>query len=89
MLADVGVRIHGLTTWRVAVFVLKVRRALLDIDHGTYPMSRPATVWRVTQQQAQVWGQTSLLHLGYRKAYTTRVGGGPFQRSWIGMCLAP
>jgi adenylosuccinate synthase len=52
---------------------------LLDVDHGTYPYvtsssSSPAGIWSGTGVPARNLTRV----LGVIKAYTTRVGGGPF-----------
>jgi adenylosuccinate synthase len=52
---------------------------LLDIDHGTYPF---VTSSNTVAAQAAIGAGTGLRGVGYvlgiAKAYTTRVGGGPF-----------
>jgi adenylosuccinate synthase len=52
---------------------------LLDIDHGTYPFVTSSTASPAAPRPAPAWAP-SMLHyvLGITKAYTTRVGGGPF-----------
>ena len=52
---------------------------MLDIDHGTYPFVTSSNT--VSSQSATGSGiGPSLIHnvLGITKAYTTRVGNGPF-----------
>ncbi len=53
--------------------------ALLDIDHGTYPFVTSSNCI-AGQASAGTGVGVNLLHyvLGITKAYTTRVGGGPF-----------
>jgi adenylosuccinate synthase len=51
---------------------------LLDIDHGTYPFVTSATASPAARHRRR--RRPGMLHyvLGITKAYTTRVGGGPF-----------
>jgi adenylosuccinate synthase len=53
--------------------------ALLDIDHGTYPfVTSSNTVAAAAATGAGVGAKAIGYVLGIAKAYTTRVGGGPF-----------
>jgi adenylosuccinate synthase len=53
--------------------------ALLDIDHGTYPYVTSSNTVRGRRRPAPAWGRRpSAIVLGIVKAYTTRVGEGPF-----------
>ena len=54
--------------------------SLLDVDHGTFPyMLRRRTVPAAAFTAAAVFpNEPSRIMIGVAKAYTTRVGGGPF-----------
>ncbi|MGO9172926.1 MAG: adenylosuccinate synthase [Rhodomicrobium sp.] len=53
--------------------------ALLDIDHGTYPFVTSSNTVAAQAATGSGLGPGSLNYvLGIAKAYTTRVGGGPF-----------
>src|SRR3546814_19377656 len=53
--------------------------ALLDIDHGTYPFVTSSNcIAGAASAGAGVGPQALDYVLGIAKAYTTRVGGGPF-----------
>ncbi len=79
LIKDISARIYQLNSLGKSVLFEGAQGSLLDIDHGTYPY--------VTSSDC-VAGQASsgsgvgpdMLHyiLGITKAYTTRVGGGPF-----------
>lgn len=52
---------------------------LLDIDHGTYPYVTSSNTTAAAAASGSGFGPTRLDYvLGIAKAYTTRVGGGPF-----------
>ena len=52
---------------------------LLDIDHGTYPFVTSSNSPPAARRPAPAWARTRLHYvLGITKAYTTRVGSGPF-----------
>ena len=74
--------------------------ALLDIDFGTYPFVTSSNVIAGQAATGTGIGPGAIDYvLGITKAYTTRVGEGPFQQSWtmlmasnlanVGMSLAP
>jgi adenylosuccinate synthase len=76
---DVSDLLHGLMTAGQKILFEGAQGALLDIDHGTYPY--------VTSSNSTAGGACTGLGvgpkaigevLGIAKAYTTRVGGGPF-----------
>ncbi|MBF0473134.1 MAG: adenylosuccinate synthase [Nitrospirae bacterium] len=78
-LADVTVLMDDCIKSRKKILYEGAQGTLLDIDHGTYPY--------VTSSNASVGGAMSGLGVGPKcvdeiygvtKAYTTRVGGGPF-----------
>ena len=53
---------------------------LLDVDHGTYPfVTSSNTVASKCSNRHRLWARHSIHYvLGITKAYTTRVGEGPF-----------
>ncbi|MCK7493280.1 MAG: adenylosuccinate synthetase [Comamonadaceae bacterium] len=80
MMADVGYRLHQRPSRRAPTCCSKARRARCWTS-TTAPTrtSRRATAWPATPPPARASGP-GMLHyiLGITKAYTTRVGGGPF-----------
>jgi adenylosuccinate synthase len=79
LLADVGYRLH--TTHRDGANLLfeGAQGTLLDIDHGTYPFVTSSNcVAGNAAAGAGVGPQMLHYILGITKAYTTRVGSGPF-----------
>ncbi len=53
--------------------------ALLDVDHGTYPFVTSSNTVAANAATGSVLGPKAIGYvLGIAKAYTTRVGGGPF-----------
>lgn len=79
MLADVGYRIHKASREGANVLFEGAQGTLLDIDHGTYPYVTSSNCVAGNAAAGAGVGP-DLLHyiLGITKAYTTRVGGGPF-----------
>ena len=76
---DSAAMIHAATQQGQSVLVEGAQGTMLDVDHGTYPF--------VTSSNATAGGAATGLGLapknitgalGIAKAYTTRVGGGPF-----------
>ena len=65
---------------------------LLDIDHGTYPFVTSSNTTAGAASTGSGFGPRYFDYvLGITKAYTTRVGSGPFpteQKNDIGLCLA-
>src|SRR5690242_18349497 len=65
--------------------------ALLDIDHGTYPFVTSSNTVAAQAATGSGLGPTSINYvLGICKAYTTRVGAGPFpteQKNEIGQLI--
>ena len=52
---------------------------LLDVDHGTYPFVTSSNTVAAMAATGSAWGPDSINYiLGITKAYTTRVGSGPF-----------
>ena len=79
MMADVGYRIHLASQAGANILFEGAQGTLLDIDHGTYPFVTSSNVVAGNAAAGAGVGP-GLLHyiLGITKAYTTRVGGGPF-----------
>ncbi|QLK57986.1 adenylosuccinate synthase [Ehrlichia ruminantium] len=83
--------IHDLTQQNKTIIFEGAQGTFLDIDHGTYPF---VTSSNTIAPQAFVGGGINLSHsscvLGVIKAYTTRVGNGPFfteQKNEIGKSM--
>ena len=79
MIRDVSVLLHDAIRAGTPIMFEGAQGTLLDIDHGTYPF--------VTSSNASIGGVCTGLGIppraigtviGVVKAYTTRVGGGPF-----------
>lgn len=79
MLADVGYRIHNANREGANLLFEGAQGTLLDIDHGTYPYVTSSNCVAGNAAAGAGVGP-GMLHyiLGITKAYTTRVGGGPF-----------
>ncbi len=79
MLEDVPARLFELKSQGKKILFEGAQGTLLDIDHGTYPY---VTSSNTTSGGAVTGSGFGLLNfdevLGITKAYTTRVGGGPF-----------
>ena len=79
MLADVGVRIHETNLAGGNVLFEGAQGTLLDIDHGTYPYVTSSNCVAGNAAAGSGVGPDKLHYiLGITKAYTTRVGSGPF-----------
>ncbi len=79
MLADVGVRIHATNVAGGNVLFEGAQGTLLDIDHGTYPYVTSSNCVAGNAAAGSGVGPDKLHYiLGITKAYTTRVGSGPF-----------
>lgn len=79
MMADVGYRLHHLHQQGARLLFEGAQGTLLDIDHGTYPFVTSSNcVAGNAAAGAGVGPQLLRYVLGITKAYTTRVGGGPF-----------
>ena len=79
LIKDISARIYQLNSLGKSVLFEGAQGSLLDIDHGTYPYVTSSNC--VAGQASSGAGVgPNLLHyiLGITKAYTTRVGGGPF-----------
>ena len=79
MFADVTGELHDYRRAGKAILFEGAQGSLLDIDHGTYPFvtSSNTTVGGVMCGTGVGPGDIDYV-LGITKAYTTRVGGGPF-----------
>jgi adenylosuccinate synthase len=79
MMGDVGSRIHETHCAGHNVLFEGAQGTLLDIDHGTYPYVTSSNCVAGNAAAGSGVGPQMLHHvLGITKAYTTRVGGGPF-----------
>ena len=79
MICDVSERLHGMQTQGKRVLFEGAQGTLLDIDHGTYPYVTSSNTTAGGVSSGSGVAPTSLDYiLGIVKAYTTRVGGGPF-----------
>jgi adenylosuccinate synthase len=79
MLADVSALLHAARGRGDNLLFEGAQGALLDIDHGTYPyVTSSNCVSGAAAAGAGVGPQTFDYVLGIVKAYTTRVGSGPF-----------
>ena len=79
MMADVGYMLYNAHRGGDNVLFEGAQGSLLDIDHGTYPYVTSSNCVAGNAAAGSGVGP-NLLHyiLGITKAYTTRVGGGPF-----------
>jgi adenylosuccinate synthase len=79
MLADVGYRIHNASRQGHNILFEGAQGTLLDIDHGTYPYVTSSNCVAGNAAAGAGVGPDQLHYiLGITKAYTTRVGSGPF-----------
>jgi adenylosuccinate synthase len=79
MMADVGHRIHRAHQLGANLLFEGAQGTLLDIDHGTYPFVTSSNCVAGNAAAGSGVGPQMLHHvLGITKAYTTRVGSGPF-----------
>ncbi len=79
LMADVGYRLHNAHLSGANLLFEGAQGTLLDIDHGTYPFVTSSNCVAGNAAAGSGVGP-GMLHyiLGITKAYTTRVGGGPF-----------
>ena len=79
MICDVSARLHSLQKQNKKILFEGAQGTLLDIDHGTYPYvtSSNTTAGGVCAGSGVAPSSIDYV-LGIVKAYTTRVGGGPF-----------
>jgi len=79
MMADVGVRIDAANRAGGSILFEGAQGTLLDIDHGTYPFVTSSNCVAGNAAAGSGVGPQFLHYmLGITKAYTTRVGSGPF-----------
>ncbi len=79
MLVDVTTELHRLRRDSARVLFEGAQGSLLDIDHGTYPFVTSSNTTIGGVMTGAGVGPTDIDYvLGITKAYTTRVGGGPF-----------
>jgi adenylosuccinate synthase len=79
MLADVGYRIYTANHQGANLLFEGAQGTLLDIDHGTYPYVTSSNCVAGNAAAGAGVGPDMLHYiLGITKAYTTRVGSGPF-----------
>jgi adenylosuccinate synthase len=79
LLADVGYRLHQAHRAGANLLFEGAQGTLLDIDHGTYPYVTSSNCVAGNAAAGSGVGPQMLHYvLGITKAYTTRVGGGPF-----------
>ncbi|HSR02242.1 MAG TPA: adenylosuccinate synthase [Methylophilaceae bacterium] len=79
MIADISAELYGAYQRGDRLLFEGAQGTLLDIDHGTYPYVTSSNCI-AGQASAGTGVGANMLHyvLGITKAYTTRVGGGPF-----------
>ena len=79
MMADVTSRLHEYREEGVNIMFEGAQGSLLDIDHGTYPFVTSSNTTAGGTATGSGFGPLYLDYvLGITKAYTTRVGSGPF-----------
>ena len=79
MMADVGYALHMANRQGANILFEGAQGTLLDIDHGTYPYVTSSNCVAGNAAAGAGVGPDQLHYiLGITKAYTTRVGGGPF-----------
>lgn len=79
MMADVGYLIHQASLAGQNILFEGAQGTLLDIDHGTYPYVTSSNCVAGNAAAGSGVGPDRLHYiLGITKAYTTRVGSGPF-----------
>ncbi|MFZ9038459.1 MAG: adenylosuccinate synthase, partial [Gammaproteobacteria bacterium] len=79
MVGDVTGILHDMVAQGAAIMFEGAQGALLDIDHGTYPFVTSSTTTAGGAASGSGVGPRDIEYiLGIVKAYTTRVGAGPF-----------
>lgn len=92
MVTDVTARLHAIRAAGGRIMFEGAQGTLLDIDHGTYPYVTSSNTTAGGTATGSGFGPLYLDYvLGITKAYTTRVGAGPFPTELhdeVGMHLA-
>ncbi len=79
MIADVSALLHQYRQANTSILFEGAQGSLLDIDHGTYPFVTSSNTTAGGTATGSGFGPLYLDYvLGITKAYTTRVGSGPF-----------
>ncbi len=79
MMIDVSARLHELRRAHSRLLFEGAQGSLLDIDHGTYPFVTSSNTTAGSAASGSGFGPLFFDYvLGITKAYTTRVGSGPF-----------
>lgn len=79
MVTDVALRLHEHRDRGDAILFEGAQGVFLDIDHGTYPFVTSSNTCIGSVVNGSGFGPRYIDYvLGITKAYTTRVGGGPF-----------
>lgn len=79
LVTDVTARLHELRKQNACIMFEGAQGSLLDIDHGTYPYVTSSSTTAGGTATGSGFGPLYLDYiLGITKAYTTRVGSGPF-----------
>ena len=79
MIADVTTLLHEYRNDGASILFEGAQGSLLDIDHGTYPFVTSSNTTAGGTATGSGFGPLYLDYvLGITKAYTTRVGSGPF-----------
>jgi adenylosuccinate synthase len=79
LMADVGYELHKAHLAGDNLLFEGAQGTLLDVDHGTYPFVTSSNCVAGNAAAGSGVGPNMLHYvLGITKAYTTRVGGGPF-----------
>ncbi len=78
MMLDVTAELHNLRRAGKDIMFEGAQGSLLDIDHGTYPYVTSSNTTAGGIATGSGVGPMYLDYLGITKAYTTRVGSGPF-----------
>jgi adenylosuccinate synthase len=87
MLSDVGEELYAYQQDGKNVLFEGAQGALLDIDHGTYPYVTSSSTTAGGAATGTGIGPLSLNYvLGITKAYSTRVGNGPFPTELFDAC---
>ena len=79
LVVDVTAKLHEMRKAGQNIMFEGAQGSLLDIDHGTYPYVTSSNTTAGGTSTGSGFGRLYLDYiLGITKAYTTRVGGGPF-----------